>query len=126
MALAHCGCGQAQRSLGPLPSAASEQAWLQYFSPAETGQVQFGWAQRSWVASGMMGSWDSDWFHPFDARFGRRVRDARVEKSNRNLPLAGTRRGYSGSNHPDAHPSLTLKSEGSTIIKSAGEIGGKS
>jgi hypothetical protein len=53
MALEHCWCGQAQRSLRPLPSAASEQAWLQYFSPAETGQVQFGWAQRSWVASGM-------------------------------------------------------------------------
>jgi len=56
MALEHWGCGQAQRSLRPLPSAASEQAWLQYFSPADTGQVQFGWAQRSWVASGMMGS----------------------------------------------------------------------
>jgi hypothetical protein len=53
MALEHCWCGHAQRSLRPLPSAASEQAWLQYFSPAETGQVQFGWAQRSWVASGM-------------------------------------------------------------------------
>jgi len=58
IALEHCGCGQAQRSLRPLPSAASEQAWLQYFSPAETGQVQLGWAQRSWVASGMTGSFD--------------------------------------------------------------------
>src|SRR5215469_3500719 len=38
MALEHCGCGQAQRSLLRLPSAASEQAWLQYFSPAETVQ----------------------------------------------------------------------------------------
>jgi len=42
MALEHCGCGQAQRSFRPLPSAASEQAWLQYFSPADTGQVQLG------------------------------------------------------------------------------------
>jgi len=58
IALEHCGCGQAQRSFRPLPSAASEQAWLQYFSPAETGQVQLGWAQRSWVASGMTGSFD--------------------------------------------------------------------
>lgn len=44
MALEHCGWGHEQRSLGPAPSAASAQAWLQYFSPEETGQLQFGWA----------------------------------------------------------------------------------
>jgi hypothetical protein len=50
MALAHWGCGQAHLSLRPLPSAASEQAWLQYFSPAETPQVQLKYAHLSWIA----------------------------------------------------------------------------
>jgi len=53
-ALEHCRCGQAQRSFGPLPSAASEQAWLQYFSPAETGQVHCGLAQRSSITASVM------------------------------------------------------------------------
>lgn len=56
IALAHCGCGQAQRSLVRPDSAASEQAWLQYFSPAETEQVHPGWAQRLEVLSGICGS----------------------------------------------------------------------
>jgi len=54
IALAHCGCGQAQRSLLRPPWAASEQAWLQYFSPAETGQVQLGWAHRFSAVSAMI------------------------------------------------------------------------
>ena len=53
-ALAHCRCGQAQRSFGPSPSAASEQAWLQYFSPASTGQVHCGLAQRSSITASVM------------------------------------------------------------------------
>src|SRR5215469_5084872 len=57
-ALEHCGCGQAQRSFRPLPSAASEQAWLQYFSPADTGQVHCGLPQRSSIAASTMNaSW---------------------------------------------------------------------
>jgi len=56
MALEHCGCGQAQWSLGPLPSAASEQAWLQYSSPADTGQLHCGLAQRSSIAASAMKS----------------------------------------------------------------------
>jgi len=54
MALEHCGCGQAQRSFGPLPSAASEHAWLQYFSPADTGQLHCGLAQQSSIAASAM------------------------------------------------------------------------
>jgi len=42
IAVEHCGCGQPQRSLLRPASVASEQAWLQYCSPAETEQVQFG------------------------------------------------------------------------------------
>ena len=111
IALEHCGCGQAQRSLRPLPSAASEQAWLQYFSPAETGQVQFGWAQRSWVASGMTAPSIEIWYQngtSFDA-----------------VRQDGGCPGYSVSNHPCVPSALTLKTEGSTIIKSAVRIGGK-
>jgi len=55
-ALEHCGCGQAQRSLCPLPSAAFAQAWLQYFSPADTGQPHCGLAQRSPIAASAMKS----------------------------------------------------------------------
>src|SRR6185437_635479 len=53
MALAHCGCGQEQRSFPLVNSAASEHAWLQYFSPSSTGHVHFGWAHRIWRASGI-------------------------------------------------------------------------
>ena len=53
-ALEHCGCGQAQRSFRPLPSAASAQAWLQYSSPADTGQLHCGLAQRSSIAASAM------------------------------------------------------------------------
>jgi hypothetical protein len=42
MALAHSECGQPQRSLLSPLSAASEQAWLQNFSPAETAQEHPG------------------------------------------------------------------------------------
>src|SRR5215472_12145764 len=53
-ALEHCGCGQAQRSFRPLPSPASAQAWLQNFSPADTGQLHCGLAQRSSIAASAM------------------------------------------------------------------------
>jgi len=33
------------------PWAASEQAWLQYSCPSETGQVHFGCAHLFWTAS---------------------------------------------------------------------------
>jgi hypothetical protein len=42
IALAHCGWGHEQRSFIKVSSAASEHAWLQYFSPSETGQVHCG------------------------------------------------------------------------------------
>jgi hypothetical protein len=97
MALAHCGCGQAQRSFRPLPSAASEQAWLQYFSPAETGQIQLGWAQPFWTASAMTDLLflflifyrDFRSQQNFDAR-KRTVESQNIQDASRRLQNAGT------------------------------------
>lgn len=130
----HCGWGQAQRSLRPLPSAASEQAWLQYFSPAETGQLQLGWAQRSRVASGMVRSLKKIWNQAFfDAGSGRQAFEisdseltANSQGSNAGCgptssaarPTPGSAlRGHSISNPSKSRSALTIKTEGSRINK---------
>lgn len=122
MALAHCGCGQAQRSFRPLPSAASEQAWLQYFSPAETGHVQLGWAQRFSIASAIT----ILLFYLFLGDFGFNGSSMQGSKltetqRNQNACRTGSNPSYIGpparslSNLGKSHLTLTIQSTGSTI-----------
>lgn len=89
-ALEHCGCGQAQRSFRPLPSPASAQAWLQYFSPADTGQLHCGLAQRSSIAASAM---KASSCHS-------------VERSISRTPFDAWRRREEGLDLPDTHFAL--------------------